>query len=881
MSLRRTLTPATLPVRGGAVTVRDKTQLRAGEFSWAQNVRNDHPGMISRKGQTKLHTTADSTNDVINLYQYRSIRGAEQKIFAQMSDGDLRAQDTSKLKIPDQYTGDPFEATAAHSGSSGQIPASFTNVRDHMIYSNGADQHQVYCGAGSLIDRFIVYDGAAEPADIPGMGRDYSDEIRNLNTRVAVLDSLNTYAAFECIFIKTKIPANSLTFDIFKPNGTASVLSLYYWNGSAWTDASATDGTISGGATFAIDGAITWTSPGSAEQEKFMYGQNGFWYQIRVSVQLDSEVEITSVLFDDNSLSDLRNIWDGTRVSGVEAQVYLAADGTRSVYGTEAVDIGGIGASDSLYMATADKAEAFYIDPGETPNDVSVTVSISYWNGAAWTACSGITDGTGGFFRPAWITFNRTTDEHPRELGAAHYNAYWYKITVNATLATTMTISITSMPYFNVEDYGSIGRTCCTWKDRACYTFDQYGNYIYVAKTDQPLMLNGVDFGILKAGDGRYNKVTAQRKFVNELMVWQEEIGSEGGCVTIFEGYSPVTFGRLVLSSKIGCMNAKSVSVVDGVMTSTETDARLKTLAFFLSRYGVCVTDGRTISIVSDDIQNYFDTTKSECIRAGQEQKMWLNHDAAENVIRVGLVISTPRSTGTTTSATAGKLVNSEASFATDGTFVGDTAYNIDDGTTALVTAIDSASTLSLDTDIMASGENYQILASTPNLFPVLDLVDKTWSFDEPGQVLGCLSEVSSDSDAIDQKPVIQLGGGVGDGTIYRLNDGADDVSTAIDSYIGIEISADGQYFILDEMAIRVKTQAAGDLTLTLYKNDVQVGTKTLDMTAAATGDSNRRHRFYLNIKGDTVTLRFQNNVAGQSFSLHDLGVGLEIWEGM
>lgn len=881
MSLRRAMRPTTVPLRGGAVTVRDKTQLKAGEFSWAQNIRNDHPGIISRYGQNKLHTTADGTNDVVNLYQYRSIRGAEQKLFAQMSDGDLLAQDVSKLKVPDQYTGDPFEGTAAHAGSSDQIPASFTNVRDHMIYSNGADQHQVYCGPGSLIDRFIVYDGTAAPADIPDIGRDYSDEIRNLDSRVAVLDSLDTYAAFECVFIKTKVPANSLTFDIFKPNGTASVLSLYYWDGSAWTDTSATDGTADSGATLAIDGAITWTSPGSAEQEKYMYGNNGFWYQIRVSVQLDSEVEITSVLFDDGTLSDIRNIWDGSVISGVEAQVFLNADSTYSVYGTGAIDVGGIGSSDILYFSTSDKAEGFYVDPGDTPNSVAATISISYWNGTAWAAVTSLTDGTGGLFNPGWITFRRTTDEHPREFNTSRFRTYWYKITVNATLSATMTLDITSMPYYNVQDFGAKGRTCCTWKDRACYTFDQFGSYIYVARASQPLVLNGTDYGILRAGDGRYNRVVAQRKFVNELMVWQEEIGNEGGCVTIFEGYSPTNFGKLVLSTKIGSMNAKSVAVVDGVMTSTETEERLKTLAFFLSRYGICVTDGRTISIISDDIQNYFDPSHSECIRSGQEKKMWLNHDSAENVIRVGLVIGTPRSTSTTTSTTADKLVNSGASFTTDGTAVGDTVYNTTDETTALVTAIDSDSTLSIDSDIMISGENYQILASTPNLFPVLDLVDKTWSFDKLGQILGCMTEVSADSGAIEQKPVIQLGGGIDDGTIYRLNAGGNDISTAIDSYIDMEISADGQYFILDEMAVRVKTQAVGDLTLTFYKNDVQIGTKAIGMTAATAGDSNRRHRFYLNIQGDTVTIRFQNNVASQSFSLHDLGIGMEVWEGM
>lgn len=44
-------------------------------------------------------------------------------------------------------------------------------------------------------------------------------------------------------------------------NGTASVLTVAYWNGSAWTDLSASDGTASAGASFAQDGLVTWTVP--------------------------------------------------------------------------------------------------------------------------------------------------------------------------------------------------------------------------------------------------------------------------------------------------------------------------------------------------------------------------------------------------------------------------------------------------------------------------------------------------------------------------------------------------------------------------------------------------------------------------------------------
>jgi hypothetical protein len=871
------------PVRGGCNTYHDRTQLKLGEFSFMQNVRNDHPGIRSRRGQDELHTTPDGTNQVVNLYQYSSIRGQEQITFAQMSDGDLVEQDVSNIKIPDQYAG--AFGTVAHAGSSGQVPASFSAVKDLMLYSNGADQHQVYAGSGSFIDKFFVFDGSAAPAYIPDNGREYSREVRNLTdaTAVAVLDSLNTYAAFECIFINTKVTCNSLTFDMAAVNGNASVASLYFWNGTAWTAVSGfSDGTASGGATFGQDGAMTWTKP-TTEQEKYQYGVNGFWYQIRVSAQLDAEVEVASVLFDDTAPHDIRNVWDGLPVFGVEAQVFIDSTSTYEVYGSASVDVGGLTSSDAIYMAAADNIEGIYIDPGDTPNTGTVpTLTISYWDGDSWVAHTGVTDGTGGMVNPGWIVFPRKTDEQPREFNNSQYQAYWYKITFNQTLATTMTIEMSYMPYFRITDFGEKGQSNSVWKDRACLSFNLFGPYIYVSKTGQALVLNGTDYGILKAGDGRYNKVVAQRRFVNELMVWQEEIGKDGGCVTIFEGYSPVTFGKLVLSTTIGTMNAKCVAVIDGVMTSTATDQRLKTIAVFLSRYGVCATDGRTISVISDDIRDYFDPQESNSIRHGYEDQMWLNYDSADGVVRVGLVTGVPRSTSVTTSTTADKLEDTEAAFTTDGTAVGDTVYNTTDDTTALITAIDDADTLSLDSDIMVSGEGYKILASTPNTFPVLDMADKTWSFDVLGQKLACLTEVSPDSGATEQLQTVQLGGGVADGTIYRLNKGTNDISTAIDSYIDQEISAAGEHFILDEMAVRMKAQSAGDLTVSFYKNGVQMGiTKTLPMTAVVANEINRRHRYYLNIQEDHVTVRYQNNVASQSFLLHDIGYGVKIWDGM
>ena len=63
--------------------------------------------------------------------------------------------------------------------------------------------------------------------------------------------------------------------------------------------------------------------------------------------------------------------------------------------------------------------------------------------------------------------------------------------------------------------------------------------------------------------------------------------------------------------------------------------------------------------------------------------------------------------TGSATSTTSNKLVDSGASFATS--IVGQTIYNITDKTSAMVTARDSGTTLSIDANIMASGESYII----------------------------------------------------------------------------------------------------------------------------------------------------------------------------
>lgn len=870
-----------VPFRGGAMTDPEKALIPAGGYSMIRNMRCRHPGFEQRAGCRKQHSTADGTNRALSLYQFSKGERTERHLFAQMSDGDI----LKASNMPPVVTTGVF-GTEVFSGSTGQKPASWCHVNDIMLMAvaNGTDQMQFFAGDDNYVEKLVKFSDSAAAGNIPDNGEDMTLEVTDgLTTTCAVLDALGTYAAatYECLFIFSPVPATKLTWTVSKANGTASVATLNYRkNDNTLASTSMTDNTADSGATLAQSGTMTWSAP-SDEIPWHMYGKTGYWYQLTVSVALDAEVEVTALTYGSSGTSafrDIANVWNGVPPFAIEARFYDQSAGTYALFATDTIDISEMTHSaddsvDRLHFNSNDEIMGVYVDVGETPNTSGSTTvgGVKVWTGTAFEAVSNVSDGTNGLQNSGWITWQRKSGE-PTMFQSSRYYSYWYYIHLaGATLSDDVVISLQTMPYFDIEEAGK-GVCCCMWKTRACMVFDRYPNRILVSAKDKPLVLNGSDFGILRAGDGRRNTVNCIINFKNEIVAFQEERGKEGGCVTLFEGHSPGNFGRLVLSTKAGCFNANCAVTVDGVLTSTATEEVLKSLFFFLSRYGLCVSDGRTIAIATDDIANYFDPAKEECVRRGYEDRHWLSHDTKDNVLRMALVTGTPRETGTATSTTADKLVDTAADFVTQKVVVGDTVYNTTDDTEALVTAIDDLNTLSLDTDIMVSGEAYEVYACTPNAYPVFDLTDKVFAFDDPAQDLSCMTEIEAGSGNL---PVLQLGGGVADGTIYQLNYGTNDVSTAIDAYATMAINYGGLITLVRELMFRVKAQSAGNVTVTPYLNSI-VGTPlTLAMTAVNTGETIRRHRQSWDPKGHNIEIKFQNNTVSQSLYLEDLGLKL------
>jgi len=822
-----------IPLRGGVDKVRDRAQLTFGSFSDINNLRPMHPGFIQRKGMATKHSTADSTNEGISLYQFAKGRRVEKHFFAQMSDGDvLKATDA-----PPTVTVGAFGSQVHDGTASGMLPGSWSVLGDIMMYSNGTDQHQIYAGDDNYVWAFIKFDGSAAPPTIPTGGFDYTVEATdgkattfgNLDDGTATPSGLDTLANFECLFIFTPIPATKLTWTFIagQINSIAATGTLSYRKSDGtWADTAETDNTrdtATSTKTFAQNGTMTWTQPAD-EIPHYMFGRSGYWYRWETSVRLSDDVQVQELTYGHHTTGfvSVVNVWDGILPSAIEVILYDYNDGTDTSYSQLSPNdaeidgmvfsAGGAGTDcDILYWNSWDEIWGVYIDVGDTPhNDATTTIltgDIEYWDGAAWATVGTITDSTNGFRNSGFITWTRKVSEL-RQFNTGQYYSYWYRLWITgANLGTDVRISIQTLPYFDIAEFG-IGVTNCTWKDRPTYTFDRYGHYIHVGATNRPMSLNGVDYGVLMAGDGRHNKVVCQKKFKNELMVWQEELGLEGGCVTLFEGYSPDSYGKLVLSTKVGTFSAKSVEVVEGVLTSTKTDEELKDLVFFLSRTGVCVTDGKSIQVVSDAVQHHFDPTDTtNCIRYGYEKKMFLKYDSAYDCLRIGLI------TGSS--------------------------------------------------------------ASVCNTFLNFYLVDKTWSYDTLGQAISCMAEVEASSGNI---PVLQYAGGTDDGAIYRLNTGTNDidiaaVSTPIDAYLTLELGYQALIVLIREVLIRMKAQTAGNLTITPYTNTTAGTDIVLSMIARNAGDTSVRHRVGIKLQGDSISLRFRNNTASQEMFLYDIGV--------
>ena len=608
----------------------------------------------------------------------------------------------------------------------------------------------------------------------------------------------------------------SLTYQIRARSG-AFTLGEILSDGTYTADQGAAHPTV---ATMGYTGSMTWSQP-TDEIPHYMYGISGFWYQWETSATLDT-IQISSLTYGTDGTASkhfesIVNVWDGNPIYAIEARFQADTGTAFYTYAGDTVQINSLTANGKVYFNSWQPIQGFYADPGETPNTTATTTidALYTWTGAGFTSMGTVTDGTSGMSKAGWITVGRpTTAAEQCQFDTSQYYSYWYYFEVDKTISANVTISIETMPFYDINEIGRVGYINAAWKGRAVYNVgNQYG---YVSVKDSPMVLNGDDYGILEAGDGRSNRWTYAGPFHSELIVHQEEKGKEGGCTTIFEGDKPGKYGKYLLSTDLGCVNAKSAVTVNGVLTSTQTDEAIKTLHFWISRTGLCVTDGRTCSIFSDDIQNYFDPNEtSTCIRKGYEDEHFMGYDSRYNGLVIGLC-----------TGTSAMVANTFFFFdLTDKCFYKDVR----------------GQNISCFTEVEAASGN----------LPVLQY--------------GC---------GTDDGGVYELNYGTDDVDIGTTTTAIDAFATMEINGNGLWLKL--RKLLL---RCKVQT-AGDIIITPYRNTRTGSDTITLSMLAKTTNDTSRRHKVGTGIQSDHISLKIQNATAAQSIYLEDMGMDLRIVKG-
>jgi hypothetical protein len=632
-----------IPMFGGMVTNKARQLIEFGRASLVRNLRGEHPGYRPRGGSKKLHATAVGSQ-TMSLFQFSKGKVEEKHFLAQFADGTIREAGSDPPAVGAGAFGNTL-----FSGSANPTPAAWAVIDDILIYATGADLPYFWVGDEARPDAFVVYRGdGGGIAAVPDAGSDFSVEVTDDDSSTsASCGGLGTSASDHCLMVCLPVARlKSLRFEMSTANAAAASVSIQKYNG-AWVSAgSVTDTTTSSSATLGTDGSWSLAAAVTDAIACYQHGRCGYWFRCFMSAQLSATVNIAEVWFSADP-SPLEIVWDAWMVPAVECQLYRAADGVYYRYDYATVDLSSMVTGDKLFAAFPNPVEAIYLDTGDSPNtgtDAAAIDKAGRWDGDSWNEAAALDDGTDGVSRPGWVAVGRPAAvDQPRQFQSNQWRAYWYYLYFTQPFSDNVLVSVYGQPFFNVADFGTRALCVAGWKRRALYVFDRFPQYIYVAALGKPMTLTGNDSNFLDPGDGRANAVRAIVCFHNEILVLQEERGTLGGCTTLYQGKDAATFGKRILSTRIGTWSAKSICVVEGVYISTATDERVATVTYWLSWHGVVRCDGKGVmDAISDRVADRFDPMKpATCVRRGYEHLCGIFYDRSCHVLRIWLVCGT------------------------------------------------------------------------------------------------------------------------------------------------------------------------------------------------------------------------------------------------
>jgi len=417
-------------------------------------------------------------------------------------------------------------------------------------------------------------------------------------------------------------PLQGVKYYVQDANGEASTMTVKEWQGATWETLTVTDNTDTG-ASLATTGTVTWTKTGLAKV-KYIEGLSLYWYQFSIDAGNASIYRCTA----DAPFGDIRNIWDGSVV--VVASFKKWNDSTFIDYTdyvntdvvTDVADIDTLDTTQYLLLGFTEPQQGFniFFVPGET-NAIATVMSAYYWDGAAWVAVAGLTDGTDvsgtSLYKSGTISFQpvATGNEFPKAI-SDEIPLYYYKLQFTVQLGASVDIYyVTGIP--NPEPVGKY-KFSAFFQNRSFLFNENNGrkNKCIYSTYNAPDIWNGDDSGTLYFGDDTALTAAAVIYNVFQTTGYEQLLVTKANETYRVVGDGPDNWITTKMSGNVGCVAPLSMVVAEVADISQDTKRHV---AIWQTSNGVFMCDGSAIIPISQDIANYWDANSSDYIPASRQ----------------------------------------------------------------------------------------------------------------------------------------------------------------------------------------------------------------------------------------------------------------------
>jgi hypothetical protein len=624
---------AQFPFDGAWMPNDDPSLIGPRNFAILTNMRYKEKTIWGINGYTKFNTTplAVYTN-VKNGLNFRSDK--TEKSFTLVHAVDNGGQGRVYQNKSTPGTQGDFDSTARfttagdayHTDRSSSLTGRFSTApQNSMIYANG-EETMIYSGTEQRC--------AAAFLELAAGISDVSDIVNvKLNSTYCVMSNVR-----KPIILTTR-PIQGVKFYVETANVLGATLTAEYWSGSAWVAVdSMTDETIVTAKTMGQTGWVTFTHTESTAKPKHYQELYLYAYRFTMSAGTANIYYITV----DPAFQSVKDIWDGVFRQPIQFQVYNLAktayeDYTLQVNQSSDINVpigaqldGLVGnanpaSADAIFIMFEEKMAGIRMTMlGALLNAVSSTMTVYYWNGAAWTDV-GATDGTavGAITLAKTGTISWTppaTEEKTTLFGSL---GFAYKIQFSATLtgtkASTAEVLIdlcTGIPAQNAVQPFDFA---CQFKNRVMlggFTAGGEGNRMDFSIPNAPDVWNGQESssnGTNSIYFGGVEPITTAVQLYNRFgaSVFAMLLVFKDMEVYLLVGDSPEDFIVYPVSMVVGCPAPQTLAVTEINMEGGENFTR--NFAVWLSHSGPMIFDGAVIAPLKG-IENYFDPNHSDYI---------------------------------------------------------------------------------------------------------------------------------------------------------------------------------------------------------------------------------------------------------------------------